>query len=736
MHSLIWLAFFSGGGALATQILLLRQYWVTAHGNEWVFGIGLSAWLGWSALGSRLAVLQSKDSKILKYNLGLTLTLMALLIPASLFFFRSVRPLFSIPSGELIAPELLLVIAVIGFAPAAFGFGMLYTQICRLKSRYTGIVDAIQGTYFREAVGAGIAGLILSLWLLPLIPASTLILMLSIELIILSIIISHKRPATTTIRLILIAVLLYLSATRLIDIWSAPFDAPGQKISMRMQTRFNDLIMTKLQDQYTLYSNGVPAFTIPDQQSDEQTVHIPLLIHPHPAKVLLIGGNLCGSLREALKHETIENITLVEPDPGYIYITTQISPDSIKKILHNPRVTIELDDARHWISTVDRCFDVIIMNLPPPTNTQLNRFYTVEFFHLLKKHLVEGGLFAFNIQAAENALHPELAGFIAMLHNTLGKIFTHTLTLPGESILFAGSATLALENTNVELLISRINERQLKTQYVSEYFLPYQLSTDRVKQLNDQILTEKSTTLNTDWHPVGYLEAITYWNTQFSSDKYFTRNIGIIMTLLPLLLGISLFFLPSKKNHAILRSSVLIVGFTEMALQTTLIITYQTLIGQVYTHLGVITAAYMSGLAIGSHYTRKFNRNSSIQKFKQIEAGMSLLPLGILTIIYLLFKINASPWLCLISFSIMASAAGGLGGMQFPIANRLMIITAGKTDTIIGSLYALDLCGAMAGTLAITFWMLPVLGIAGTYLTLALFNTIIFISLSGRKFTF
>ena len=42
--------------------------------------------------------------------------------------------------------------------------------------------------------------------------------------------------------------------------------------------------------------------------------HVPLNAHPNPKKVLVIGGGDGGVLREVVKHEGVEEVTLCEID--------------------------------------------------------------------------------------------------------------------------------------------------------------------------------------------------------------------------------------------------------------------------------------------------------------------------------------------------------------------------------------------------------------------------------------
>ena len=46
----------------------------------------------------------------------------------------------------------------------------------------------------------------------------------------------------------------------------------------------------------------------------EPLVQIPLLAHPHPRRVLIVGGGDGGALRHVLMHETVERAVQVEID--------------------------------------------------------------------------------------------------------------------------------------------------------------------------------------------------------------------------------------------------------------------------------------------------------------------------------------------------------------------------------------------------------------------------------------
>ena len=44
----------------------------------------------------------------------------------------------------------------------------------------------------------------------------------------------------------------------------------------------------------------------------EMISHVPLYVHPHPSRILIIGGGDGGTIREVIKHDMVEQIVLVD----------------------------------------------------------------------------------------------------------------------------------------------------------------------------------------------------------------------------------------------------------------------------------------------------------------------------------------------------------------------------------------------------------------------------------------
>ena len=101
----------------------------------------------------------------------------------------------------------------------------------------------------------------------------------------------------------------------------------------------------------------------------EMISHIPLLSHPNPQKVLVIGGGDGGTIREVLRHPNVEHTTLCEIDGDVIEVCKQFLPSIASDLLtaeNNPRITVNVDDGIAFIKQYENEFDVIIVDSSDP----------------------------------------------------------------------------------------------------------------------------------------------------------------------------------------------------------------------------------------------------------------------------------------------------------------------------------------------------------------------------------
>ena len=98
----------------------------------------------------------------------------------------------------------------------------------------------------------------------------------------------------------------------------------------------------------------------------ESIAHPALSIHPACQRIMVIGGGDGGTIREALKYKTIEEIELVEIDEEVINISKKYFP-GIACELDNPKVKIKVNDAIEYVKNAnENYYDVILCDSTDP----------------------------------------------------------------------------------------------------------------------------------------------------------------------------------------------------------------------------------------------------------------------------------------------------------------------------------------------------------------------------------
>jgi spermidine synthase len=356
----------------------------------------------------------------------------------------------------------------------------------------------------------------------------------------------------------------------------------------------------------------------------------------------------------------------------------------------------------------------------------LNRFYTIEFFRSARDRLAPGGLLSFELRSSEETISPGLQEFLRCIQHTLEEVFPYVVTIPGETIHFFGAMQPDVLTRNPQVLMARLRERNLKTQFVSQYFIPYRMMPDRMEQVSEQLWPIGSTPVNRDFAPIAYYFDVVLWSTQFNSAySRWLRAVANIpfaavleaVLILSLLLAAPLAFVRTLERRA--RSAtaccVAATGFTSIALQMFLLLAFQSIYGYVYHQLTILIGLCMAGIALGSWLGMRRIRLRGRPPYRDVAWTQFLLALSgpvLIFVVALLAKISgvAATWLaaqCV--FPALAALSGVLGGYQFPIAAEIYLLN-GTGRSKPGVLYAIDLLGGCAGALLLCTWLIPVFG--------------------------
>lgn len=122
----------------------------------------------------------------------------------------------------------------------------------------------------------------------------------------------------------------------------------------------------------------------------EMLVHFPLLTHPDPRRVLIIGGGDGGTLEEVLKHH-VEQATMVEIDRAVVDVSRTYLPGIAGGAFDDPRARLLIADGIAFVrETADR-FDAILVDSTDPKGPGLALF-SEEFFAMCARVLTAEGI--------------------------------------------------------------------------------------------------------------------------------------------------------------------------------------------------------------------------------------------------------------------------------------------------------------------------------------------------------
>ena len=123
----------------------------------------------------------------------------------------------------------------------------------------------------------------------------------------------------------------------------------------------------------------------------ENLIHPALATHPNPKRVLVIGGGDGGAAEEALKHASVEQVTLVELDAKVVEIARRYFSEIHRGVFDNPKLRLLIADGLKFIAETSEQFDHIALDLPDPIGPA-TMLYEEAFFRDCRRALAPGGV--------------------------------------------------------------------------------------------------------------------------------------------------------------------------------------------------------------------------------------------------------------------------------------------------------------------------------------------------------
>jgi len=692
-----------GATSIVTQIVLLREFLSTFYGNEMIIGVILANWMILTGIGSYVGRYSAGRNGNARPAIGLLIAL-ALLPLATVFLLRFLRNIVW-PVGTAIGLTEVLYGSFVLMAPycvtAGFGFALLARTIS--ESRGSNLVARV---YAMEAAGSLAGGLAFNVILIFFLTTFQSLFLIATANSLAAFIIAsrHTKRLTMYASFAISICAALLLAFAHFDILTREFQFKDQKITYLRDTPYGNLTVTRQAEQRNFFENGILLFSTDDVILKEEGVHYAMIQHPNAKRVLLISGGICGMLDELLKYK-VDKIDYVEINPWLIEAGRDVNPS-----LQNERVRLIHEDARLFVKRTTGQYDVVLVNVSDPSTAQLNRFYTVEFFEELKKHLTQGAVVSLSLESSADYMGADARTVRSIIYSTLKTSFENILIVPGNRDYFLAS------DKKLDIRIGDLVDRAgISTSYVNKYYV----DDESLQQRSGQVVNalDRGAALNRDFSPVAYYQEALYWSSQF--DVGFWVPLALLALIACLAIG---------RMNAV-SFGIFAGGFAACSLEVVLMVSFQILYGYVYQVLGIIVTLFMAGLAVGALYKGRGERKSQVSSYAFVQFSIAAYSILLPIMLDIMKTADISRFVVQSVLFAMTFAIAVFIGAEFAVATRLQ---RSSTGIVASELYGMDLVGSSIGALLVSAYLMPLLGISNACFIvaglLALSGTIILLN--------
>jgi len=726
---LVLLGFFAFGCAAALgQVLLLREFLVTFHGTEICVGVFYGSWFLWIALGAwwgprLLARWLSDESAYLVLHLALPVAVLLEIV-----LLRSLRSLLGVDPETLLPLETLLISSMLLTAPAGAVIGALFPITGRLLSGAGR--DPISLGYAWESAGS-LAGGVAFTYLLatrfdPLVTLSAMGLLEGVTVVVVA---ARARRRWA----LLAAVLGCVAYGSLLTPMGSALDRASEQSRWRSLQRGYELVAVRhtpyshaavgrdASGQYGIFYDGVQRTTFPDAPSFRYEAALAMSQHPGARRVLVLGGGSEGLVQQLLAYP-VERIDCLHDDPWALALVKRYLKPKARAALLDPRVRIITADGRLYINhkAGGRRYDLVISRASDPTTASTNRYFTQEFFQGVRRVLKPGGaviVHTVDTRAYAGDAALKTAGSVL---RTLRSVFADVQLVAHHGNLLVASTVRGRVTADPALLASRHRAISMPNAALMADQLRGAISLERSQGLIKQLdLTGGA--LNTDSRPTTYFHAIQLWGRLSGSELPVVfdalERAGVwLFVIILLVLGMSRLAYrlmvpnPERSQRTNTAIAIGVTGFAAMALQIMILMGFQSHLGSLYQKVGLLTGAFMMGLAGGALAGRALAGRVGSPRIA-LAVALTVLAAFSLAVPLTMGWLGAygNGYVAAVYFG-MSFAAGGITGCLFPLS----VATYDPQERDVGHTAAVmdaaDHVGASLGGLLAGTLIVPIAG--------------------------
>jgi spermidine synthase len=205
---------------------------------------------------------------------------------------------------------------------------------------------------------------------------------------------SNWRPAKLGVALLLVAIAIFFPSN--LRLWAGLHSINPQQYLIVAEDSTGVAAITEANRQGTLLASGQAQAQFPYMHVHAMLGTVPVLLHPHPTQVMIIGLGSGGTPHTIGTHPLTQQVQVVELLGAELSVLREYAKTEIGKPLHflfqDRRYRFWVGDGRRELALTKQRFDIIEADAINPWRSRAGMLYSQEFFQSVRSRLAPGGI--------------------------------------------------------------------------------------------------------------------------------------------------------------------------------------------------------------------------------------------------------------------------------------------------------------------------------------------------------
>ncbi len=201
-----------------------------------------------------------------------------------------------------------------------------------------------------------------------------------------------------------------------------------RKILVSERTPYQEIVLAEIEDfgKALVIDNLIQSTEKDEYIYHESLVHPAMILHPNPKRVLIIGGGEGATLREVLKHNTVEKAVMVDIDEKVVEFSKKYLTYMHQGSFYDKRAEVVIMDGLKYVKeTPPNSFDIVILDLTDPYAGEAAKpLYSEEFYRDVYRVLTSDGVMV--TQAGNSFYYREVYEYV---YNNVSSVFGKDKTI-------------------------------------------------------------------------------------------------------------------------------------------------------------------------------------------------------------------------------------------------------------------------------------------------------------------